>query len=187
MKATDLLKQQHREVKSLFREAKKADVGERRGLLDEIEQKLRHHMEIEEGIFYPAVRSLETKKTDEIVPEAYEEHHVVKLVLDELPDYDVEDERFEAKMTVLEELIEHHVEEEETDMFKAAARLGNARLEELAEEMQGEPAEGEDEESADDEEEDEEEDDAEETDEEDAERAEVAPPARGARGGRARR
>lgn len=140
MKATELLKQQHREVKGLFREAKKAEAGDRRGILDQIEAKLRHHMEIEEGIFYPAVRELGTKKTEELVPEAYEEHHVVTLVLNELPDYDTDDERFEAKMTVLEELIEHHVEEEEKEMFKSAERLGNERLEQLAEEMQQAPS-----------------------------------------------
>lgn len=138
MKATELLRQQHREVKALFKQAKKVEAGERRALLDQIAAKLQHHMEIEENIFYPAVREIGTKKTEEMVPEAYEEHHVVALVLNELPDYDPEDERFEAKMTVLEELIEHHVEEEEKEMFKSAERLGTERLEELADQMQGE-------------------------------------------------
>jgi hypothetical protein len=137
MKATTLLKNQHREVRDLFKRIQKADDGEqRRALLDDIADKLRAHMTIEEEIFYPAVRDgVGTKKVQEMVPEAYEEHHVVKLVLDELPRLDTEDERFEAKMTVLEELIEHHDEEEERSMFKAADRLGAEQLESLGEEM----------------------------------------------------
>jgi iron-sulfur cluster repair protein YtfE (RIC family) len=135
MKATELLKKQHREVKALFGKAKKAKSSERRNVMDEITQKLQTHMTIEEEIFYPAVRELDSKKTDEIVPEAYEEHHVVKLVLAELPDVDLDDEQYEAKVTVLSELIEHHVEEEETEMFKSAEKLGAERLGELGDEM----------------------------------------------------
>jgi len=135
MKATALLKKQHREVKALFAEAKKVEPGQRERVLGEITKKLQAHMMIEEDIFYPAVKDLDTKKTEEIVPEAYEEHHVVKLVLAELPDVNLEDERFEAKVTVLSELIEHHVEEEETEMFKAAEKLGEKRLAELGSEM----------------------------------------------------
>jgi hypothetical protein len=93
-------------------------------------------MRIEETIFYPAVQEIGTKKAEEIVPEAFEEHHVAQLVLGELPKVDPKDERFEAKMTVLEELIEHHVEEEEKEMFKLAEKLGSERLAELGDEMQ---------------------------------------------------
>ena len=131
MKATELLKKQHREVKALFRQTKKADAEERREILDQIEEKLTHHMHIEENVFYPAVRELATKKTEEIIPEAYEEHHVVKLVLAEFPDLDPEDERFEAKMTVLEELIQHHVDEEENDIFPALREKAAAKIEAL--------------------------------------------------------
>jgi len=104
MKATELLKKQHREVKGLFGQAKKAPPTKRRDVMDEITQKLHTHMMIEEDIFYPAVRELDTKKTGELVPEAYEEHHVVKLVLDELPEVDLNDDQFEAKVAVLSEL-----------------------------------------------------------------------------------
>lgn len=142
MKATELLKKQHREVKTLFGAAKKAKPAQRRGILDEITEKLRAHMTIEEDIFYPAVREIGTKKAEEIVPEAYEEHHVVTLVLDELPDVDTDDERFEAKVTVLDELIQHHVEEEEEEMFKIAEKLGAERLKELGSEMESATGEG---------------------------------------------
>jgi len=104
--------------------------------MDQISEELAHHMVIEEDIFYPAVRELDTKKTDQMIPEAIGEHHVVKLVLKEILRVDPEDERFEAKMTVLEELIEHHVEEEEKEMFKAAEKLGDDRLRALGAQME---------------------------------------------------
>src|SRR5499426_3486895 len=137
MNATDVLKRQHREVEALFKKIEKTDEGsERRALLDQISQKLETHTMIEEEIFYPAIRELDTKKAEEMVDEAYEEHHVVKLVLDELPEVDVDDDRFEAKMTVLSELIEHHVDEEEKEMFKSAEKLGSERLKALGAEME---------------------------------------------------
>ncbi|HEY8514582.1 MAG TPA: hemerythrin domain-containing protein [Candidatus Binatia bacterium] len=141
MKATELLKRQHREVKNLFREAKKAeDPEERLRILGEIEQKLDVHMMIEEEIFYPAVREVTGKKTEDLIPEAYEEHHVAKLAMLDLKQVDPDDERMKAKITVLEELIEHHVEEEEKEVFKLAEKLGAERLAELAEEMEAEAA-----------------------------------------------
>jgi iron-sulfur cluster repair protein YtfE (RIC family) len=139
MKATEMLKKQHREVEDLFSQVKKAHgSSDRQALLEQIENKLRAHMMIEETIFYPAVaEEVTTKKMQQMVPEAYEEHHVVQLVLDELPEVDLEDERFEAKMTVLEELVQHHVEEEEETMFPAAEKaLGAEALKDLAEQMQ---------------------------------------------------
>jgi len=137
MKATDLLKRQHKEVKSLFKKLESTDNPRmRRQLMTEIARNLEGHTAIEEEIFYPAVRELESQKAEEMVLEAYEEHHVVKLVLAELPQVNPEDERFEAKMTVLSELIEHHVQEEEKEMFKLAQKLGKNELENLGERME---------------------------------------------------
>jgi hemerythrin superfamily protein len=137
MNATDLLKKQHKEVKALFKKMEKAEnARERRSLMDEIASALEAHTVIEEEMFYPAVRELESKKAHEMVDEAFEEHHVVKLVLKELPTVDPDDERFEAKMTVLSELVEHHVEEEEGEMFKLAKKLGEDELEDLGERME---------------------------------------------------
>lgn len=137
MKATDLLKKQHREVKALFKKVEKTeDAGQRRQLLDQIAEDLKMHTRIEEEIFYPAIRDLGTKKAEEMIDEAFEEHHVVDLVLAELPSVDPEDERFAAKMTVLSELVEHHAEEEEEEMFKLAQKLGDDELKSLGERMQ---------------------------------------------------
>jgi len=130
MKATTMLRQQHREVRKLFGDVKKTFNGdERRTILAAIEEKLRGHMMVEQHIFYPAVAGRVTPR-----PEA---HHAVQIVLDELLDVDPDDERFEAKMTVLEEIIQRHVEEDENVVFPAAdRRLGDEALAELAERMQ---------------------------------------------------
>ena len=137
MKATDLLKKQHKEVKALFKKVEGTEnARQRRQLLNEISQSLEGHTLIEEEIFYPAVRGLQTQKVEEMVLEAYEEHHVVKLVLAELPRVNPEDERFEAKMTVLAELVEHHADEEEKEMFKTAQKLGKDELQSLGAQME---------------------------------------------------
>jgi hemerythrin-like domain-containing protein len=100
-------------------------------------EELKVHTALEEEIFYPAVREVGTAKAEEMVDEAFEEHHVVDLVLGELPQVDPEDERFEAKMTVLSELVEHHVEEEEKEMFPLAEKkLGAERMKELAQQLE---------------------------------------------------
>lgn len=142
MKATVLLKKQHREVEKLFSTALKAkDAKTRKSTMQSIIEALEHHTEIEETIFYPAVREIGTKKAEEMIGEAYEEHHVVKLVLAELPEVDPSGENFEAKMTVLKELIAHHVEEEEDEMFPMAEkRLGDERNAELGDRMAGDIA-----------------------------------------------
>lgn len=137
MSPMDLLKKQHKDVKALFKKVEKAESGrERRQLMDQIATALEAHTTIEEEMFYPAVQQVESKKAREMVHEAYEEHHVVKLVLAELPTVDPGDERFHAKMTVLSELVEHHVEEEEKEMFKLARKIDEDELDDLGERME---------------------------------------------------
>jgi hemerythrin superfamily protein len=138
MKATDLLKKQHRQVEKLFKQCENAkQPRQRRELMDQIVEMLKLHTQIEEEIFYPAVRELGTSKAEEMIDEAFEEHHVVDLVLAELPKVDPDDERFEAKITVLSELVDHHVEEEEGEMFPMAEKkLGAERVKELGQQME---------------------------------------------------
>jgi len=138
MKATDLLKKQHKTVKALFKKVENTEDGrQRRQLMDQIANELKIHTKIEEEIFYPAVREIGTSKAEELVDESFEEHHVVDLVLAELPKVDPEDERFAAKMTVLSELVEHHADEEEEEMFPMSEKkLGRERLQQLGEQMQ---------------------------------------------------
>jgi hemerythrin superfamily protein len=135
--ATALLEKQHREVERSFATALGTeDAKVRRTALREIERQLTMHTDIEEAIFYPAVRGIGTEKATDMILEAVEEHHVVTLVLKELPKVDPKADTFEAKMTVLKELVEHHVEEEEQEMFPMAERrLVAERSRELAEAM----------------------------------------------------
>jgi hemerythrin-like domain-containing protein len=142
-RALRLLHQQHREIMKLFKEAESAkDADARREACRQIVDKLQQHTEIEERFFYPAIGARGTAKAKEMVHEAYEEHHVVDLVLQELPDVDVEDERFHAKMTVLKELVQHHVEEEEQELFKLAEKLGKEQLQHIGEEMREQIGDG---------------------------------------------
>jgi hemerythrin superfamily protein len=137
MKATDLLKQQHKDVMDLFEEIEEAEDREsRRDLMEHIVAQIKVHSKIEEEIFYPAVRGLGIQKAEEMILEALEEHHVVDLVIADLPRVDPEDERFVAKMTVFHELVEHHAKEEEKEMFKSAQRLGKEELEALGARME---------------------------------------------------
>lgn len=137
MNAIDVLKKQHREVNKLFKQALKTEkAGERRELCDTIGAKLKVHTTIEEEIFYPAFKEVGTKKAEEMTLEAVEEHHVVDLVLAELPQVDPEADTFDAKMTVLCELVDHHVQEEQDEMFPMAEKkLGDDTLEELGERL----------------------------------------------------
>jgi hemerythrin superfamily protein len=130
--AVSVLKAQHREVEALFKRVLESeDPRVRKDGTREIIQALETHTRIEEEIFYPAVRSLGTEAVEELIDESLEEHHVVDLVLAELPGVNPRDDRFKAKMTVLSELVDHHVKEEERDMFKRAQALGVKRLAEL--------------------------------------------------------
>jgi iron-sulfur cluster repair protein YtfE (RIC family) len=136
MKATALLKKQHREVKALFKKIEATTApGARKKLMTSIVEHLKLHTSLEEEIYYPAVKEIETKKATEMVLEAYEEHHVVDLVMAELPSVDPVADTFEAKMTVLKELIEHHVKEEEEMFPMAEKKLGLERSKALAEQM----------------------------------------------------
>jgi hemerythrin-like domain-containing protein len=137
MNAIEVLKKQHREVHKLFKQALKTDdAGERREIMETIAAKLEVHTTIEEEIFYPAFKDVGTKKAEAMTLEAVEEHHVVKLVLAELPDVDPAAETFEAKMTVLSELVQHHVEEEHEEMFPMAEKkLGDETLQRLGERL----------------------------------------------------
>lgn len=138
MKATDYLEKQHKEVMKLFKGVEKTeDAKGRKRLMREIVAHLKVHTTIEEEIFYPAVREIGTQKAEDQMLEAVEEHHVVDLVLAELPQVDPEADTFEAKMTVLKELIEHHVEEEQDEVFPMAEKkLGKQRMEELGEQLE---------------------------------------------------
>jgi hemerythrin superfamily protein len=150
MNAIELLEQQHREVEELFEEfegtggrARKA----RERICQEVADQLAIHAEIEEKLFYPESKQADT---EELLREAVEEHLAMRRVLADLLEAEVDDDQFDAKMKVLKEQVEHHVGEEEKELFpkvrKACSKdeledLGN-RMQALAEELeaQGEPS-----------------------------------------------
>ena len=128
MNAIDLLKSQHREVEKLFAELEKAkDSRQKQKLFGELADSLAGHATIEEHQFYPAVRA---KRTEDILLESLEEHLGIKRVLADLLKIDANDKTFDAKLKVLKEQVEHHVGEEEKELFpkvKKAPRRRGAR------------------------------------------------------------
>ena len=140
--AITLLKEDHKKVKGLLTQLEKTTergADRRVKLLGRIETEIKAHTTIEEEIFYPAYRDAVKKKDDrELYQEALEEHHVVDLVLPELKDTDPGGEIFGAKAKVLKELIEHHADEEEQEMFPRARKvIGTAELRQLGSRMEG--------------------------------------------------
>ncbi|MDQ6894584.1 MAG: hemerythrin domain-containing protein [Acidobacteriota bacterium] len=140
MDPIELLKNDHDEVEDLFEQYEKAGdnaKATKQGLFEQIREALTVHMDIEETIFYPAVKAVRDKEVKDLVREADEEHHVVKILLGELSKMSPSDEQFDAKMTVLKENIEHHVEEEESELLPDAKKQLSAELlEQLGDEME---------------------------------------------------
>lgn len=137
MKATTLLKKDHTAVKKLFRAYEKAakakSNAQRKVIFDQIAMELDAHMKVEEEIFYPAMIAEADEDGTEVVIEGVEEHGVVKSLLAQLSKMKPGDETFDAKMTVVIESVEHHVGEEEEEMFPEAEKtLGIRKLEELS-------------------------------------------------------
>jgi hemerythrin-like domain-containing protein len=137
MDAITLLKTDHNKVKKLLTELESTTergVKTRSELFATIKAELTVHEIIEEEIFYPELKA--HPKAQDIVLEAFEEHHVVDLLMGELESLDVSDETWGAKALVMKENIEHHIEEEEGEMFKQARRVFDEQeLDELGERM----------------------------------------------------
>jgi hemerythrin superfamily protein len=112
MKATALLESQHRKVEALFKklESGRSDPAT---VLEELANSLAAHMAIEQEMFYPAVKEID----EDMVNESFEEHSLAEVALKRLLVTDPEAETFAARVTALKELIEHHVKEEEEELF----------------------------------------------------------------------
>jgi len=124
MDAMSLLKEDHRKVKKMLAELESTTergVKTREELFTKVKQELVVHEAIEEEIFYPALK--EHPKTKEIALEGYEEHHVVDTVMAEIEGVAYDYEKWGAKFTVMKENLEHHIEEEEGEMFKQARQV----------------------------------------------------------------
>jgi hemerythrin superfamily protein len=143
MNAIELLKADHETVSGLFRtfESAKKSGGEKRQIVDRICRELDAHARVEEELFYPAVekRAQEDEKAEQSVLEAHEEHALVKTLVHELRGGGSggDDGRLEAKVKVLKDLVDHHVEEEESTLMPRARKLlSGEELDELGERVQ---------------------------------------------------
>lgn len=133
-----LLREDHKEIRKLFRDFEKAGDGAHAAkgrLVDKIIEALTVHTYLENECMYPTVRKLVPELEDDIL-ESYEEHHVADVLVMELAAMKPEDERFTAKATVLIESVDHHIDEEEGAWFpKVREQLGRKQLQEIGAQM----------------------------------------------------
>ena len=140
MDALALLKADHDKAKKLMTELEETTergVRTREQKWTKLLKELTIHENIEEEIFYPALHDVEDKELKDIVLEALEEHHLVDDIVEQLKDTPFDDEHWAAKFKVTKENVEHHIEEEETEMFKLVRKnFSKDELEELGTRME---------------------------------------------------
>ena len=139
--AITMLKSDHATVKRLMRELNDTTeraTKQREALVEQIERELKMHAQLEEEIFYPAFKAATRgTESEDLFYEAAEEHHIVDMVLPALKAANPKSHEFKAKAKVLFDLLEHHIKEEETQMFREARDLfGDEQLRELGDMMQ---------------------------------------------------
>lgn len=135
MDALALLKQDHDKVKDMLPKLRdETDAGRRSDLFGQLVRDLTVHENVEEELFYPALKQKPKAKQD--VLEAFEEHHLVDEVMSDLEDTPIDSVDWKAKYQVMTEQLEHHIEEEETKLFaEAREALDQNELEELGARM----------------------------------------------------
>src|SRR6185369_12328213 len=139
MDAFELLKADHKKVAELFDKLEAASGKAKLNLFQQIKSELDLHAHVEETIFYPVLEKPE--QTHDLTLEAYEEHEVIKTLLSELAAAKSPNDEWQAKAKVLRENVEHHVEEEENDLFdKASDALSDEQIDSLGEQMETEKA-----------------------------------------------
>ena len=138
MNAFSLLKSDHERVAGILASIEETTERAAKGreeLFARLKEELDLHAKIEEEIFYPALE--DSEDTRDITLEAYEEHSLVKQLLAELESQPKDSEEWTAKFTVLKENVEHHVEEEEGEMFQKARKvLSEEEIDELGNRLQ---------------------------------------------------
>ena len=142
MDALELLENDHQKVLGMLEKLEQTTeraVKTRDETFAKLRDELEAHAHVEENIFYPAVR--EESKSNALTNAAYEQHHVAKILLDELGGLPVDSERWTAKLKVLKDGVEHHIEEEREQIFpEARSALTQEQLDELGEQMEAEKA-----------------------------------------------
>jgi hemerythrin superfamily protein len=130
----ELLRKDHEKVKTLFRDFESAEESKEKGhIVQQAIAELEVHAAAEEKVFYPAVRK-DSPDAASNLDESLEEHHVMRLLIEELKVMSPEDERFDAKFTVMAENVRHHIKEEEAELF-ARARTGDLNLNDLGKKL----------------------------------------------------
>ena len=139
MNAIELLKEDHKKVKGYFEQVKATDeASEQRELFEKIKQELEIHTQIEEDVFYPYLIENDEELSD-LTKEGIEEHHGVKIFIREISALSDDSEKLEPKLTVLMENVEHHVMEEEGEMFQMCEEQFDSEvLEELGNRLEEE-------------------------------------------------
>ncbi len=138
MNAIELLKKDHQKVKELFDEYDESTDARRREIAQTIFQELEMHSRVEEDIFYPAFRAKSDKGGKELVKHSFEEHQEVEDLISELRDMDMSDPDFDDKFQELVEDVEHHIDQEESEMFPVAQNALGNQLDQLAKEIEEE-------------------------------------------------
>ncbi|WP_260961430.1 hemerythrin domain-containing protein [Pseudomonas citri] len=141
MNAIDLLKADHEHVKAILTQLSESTdraIKKRTDLLAKLEMEVSIHTRLEEDILYPAFKQAGGKEVAEMYYEAKEEHRTVdSLVLPDLKATDPSQPEFAGRVKVVKELLEHHIQEEEKEMFPQARKLlGKAKLDTLGEKME---------------------------------------------------
>ncbi len=130
--ALQMLREDHDKVKEMFGKfTQEKDGGRKKEIGDEIIWELQIHSKLEEQLFYRAL----TEEEPELMARSEEEHHVAQVLEEELAQMDASDSHYSAKFHVLEENVRRHIEEEESEVFKVAEKLGKERLAKLGERM----------------------------------------------------
>jgi len=143
--AIELLMIQHEEAKALFKKIERAEDDEKQDLFERVADALAVHATIEEKQFYPATRNA---RTEEMLQEAVVEHLAAKRLIADLLEMTPDDPQFDAKIAVLKEQVEHHIEEEEQELFPEVRRMFKAdeledlgvAMEDMAEDLKAEGA-----------------------------------------------
>lgn len=118
----DLIQKDHEKVRQVMKKIQKSRPGmSRESDLDRLKVELLPHMMLEEQMFYPIM--IDESEQRELGFEAIEEHRVARNVLDDLEELEPSDEKWSARFKVFMELVEHHIEEEESDVFEAAREI----------------------------------------------------------------
>jgi Hemerythrin HHE cation binding domain. len=136
MDAASLLKQDHRQVESLLEQYRAATANSKQALLGEITRELSRHMEAEEAVLYPVLRTA-VPDGESLMEDAVEEHNEAKGLLAELEDMEIGSLAADSKVATLRKAIEHHVQEEEEEIFPMMLEsLSRSRLEDLGKEIE---------------------------------------------------